>query len=62
MHQKYKIFEKQVIDRLNKILHLDDFGFVKEDIYYYGERVIRNKKGKKGFLLGKIEMDLGMEE
>ncbi|MFH1054324.1 MAG: hypothetical protein V1740_07935 [Candidatus Woesearchaeota archaeon] len=62
LHEKYRNVERKIIKNIFSTLNLDDFiGSVNQNIYYFIDESHYRKDEKKGFLIGKIEMDLSEE-
>ncbi len=61
LHEKYRYYESKILDELDEMLKLADFGHIHEHVYFFKKHTAYNKKSKRGYLMGKIEMDIGFE-
>lgn len=63
LHDKFKGMEKSILNKLFSTLNLDEIGAsIIQNVYFFSDENHSSKESKKGMLIGKIEMDFGMEE
>ena len=58
IHEQFRSHEKKIIQRLHKTLNVKDMaGMIKENIYYFSDEKHYLTEGKRGMMIGRIQMD-----
>ena len=62
VQEQFRPYEQKLLQKLNKVLNLKDVaGVIKENIYFFSDQRHYTKEGKRGLILGRIEMDFEIQ-